>query len=174
MAANVSPSSPTVPDQRASLLPSPPDVELDVVVTVRDTDQPAVAYHSFADNQCDLGWWATMDQSKVFPVTITAHDTVTTDDGRTRTVGPVAFTVTGSASLYDPRTQTWKPGVQVPVMHAASGTLVFDPRSLTTAQFPWVGAMGLSVSASASYGVGLGRRFARTVVRVSGFIGYIN
>ncbi len=158
---------------RASLLSPSTDVELDVVITLQDGNQPAVAFHSFAANRCDLAWWATMDQSKVLPLTISAHDTIRAD-GRVRTLGAVAVSLTGTASLYDPSTNTWKPNVVVPAMRSTTGTLVWDPRPLATAEFPWVGGVALEVTASAVYGVGLNRQHARTRVSVSGFIGYIN
>lgn len=166
--------SPTSATERTTYLPPQlPDTELDVVITVRDADQPAAEYHSFSDNRCDLGWWATMSQAKVLPVTVTAHSTLTAD-GQTRDHGPVAVTLSGEVNLYDPRTQAWKTDVLVPLQRSLTGSLTFDPRSMVTPEFPWVGAVGLVVSASAWYGVGLRRQVARTVVHVTGFIGYIN
>ena len=150
-----------------------PDTELDVVVSVRDADQPAADYHSFADNQCDLGWWATMSQAKVLPITASAHSTLTAN-AQTRDLGPVAVSLSGEVNLYDPRSQTWQPDVLVPWQRSASGTLTFDPRSLVTPAYPWVGGLSLTVTASAWYGVGLNRQLARTVVHVFAFIGYIN
>ncbi len=62
----------------------------------------------------------------------------------------------------------------MPLQRSSTGSLTFDPRTLVTPDFPWVGAIGLIVSASAWYGVGLRRQVARTVVHVSGYIGYIS
>ncbi len=84
------------------------------------------------------------------------------------------MSLTGEVNLYDPRTQAWQTDVVVPLQRSLTGTLTFDPRSLVTPEFPWVGAIGVTVSASAWYGVGLRRQIARTVVHVSSYIGYIN
>jgi hypothetical protein len=160
-------------ERTAFLPPQLPDTELDVVITVRDADQPAQAFHSFAHNHLDLGWIATMSQVKVLPITVAAHSTLTSN-GQTRDRGAVPVSLSGEVSLYDPRTDRWEHGVAVPAMRGVDGTLTFDPRSTVTQEFPWVGAIGLTVSATSWYGVGLRRQIARTVVQVGGFIGYIN
>lgn len=158
-----------ITNRPAMLPPDLPDVDLDVVITVGDGDQGPVNFSAFANNYFDLEWWNTMDQSKVSPVAFTAHKTV---DGRS--FGPTPLTLTGSAILWNPSRQEWSPWLAIPATYHLTGQARFDPRSMVTADWPWVYSIGIIASASASYGVGWNRQFARTVVHADGTIGYIN
>lgn len=158
-----------VTDRPTMLPPDPgPDVDFDVVITATDGDQGPQNFSAFAQNYFDLGWWGTMNQSKVSPVSFTARKVI----GRGSAAVPL--TLSGTAYLYNPATQAWSPAVTVRTTYHATGLVTFDPRSLVTAQFPWIGSLGLLAWASASYGVGPNRVFARTVVHADGYIGYIN
>lgn len=158
-------------NERPTMLPPDPrpDVDFDVVVTVSDAAQGPTDFPAFTQNYYfDLGWWNTMDQSKVSPVNFSAHKEI----GRTRTAIPL--TLSGTAHLYNPTTQVWSAVLTIPTKYHLNGQATFDPRSLVTAQFPWIGSLGLVVWASASYGVGLHRIFARSMVHADGCIAYIN
>lgn len=162
-------AAPQVNERPTMLPPDPnPDVDLDVVITVGDGDQAPKAFSAFAQNYFDLGWWGTMNQSKVSPVNFTARKVI----GRSSVA--VALALSGTAHLYNPTTQTWSPTVTIATTYDFDGKVTFDPRSLVTAQYPWIGSLGLIAWASASYGVGINRVFARTVVHADGYIGYIN
>ncbi|GGB23354.1 hypothetical protein GCM10011492_11530 [Flexivirga endophytica] len=162
-------AEPQLAERPTMLPPNPlPEVDFDVVITVSDGDQGPQGYSAFAQNYCDLGWWATMNQSKVSPVSFTARKVI----GRASSAVPL--TLAGTAALYNPVTQAWSSVVTVPTTYHPTGKVTFDPRSLVTAQYPWIGSLGLLAWASASYGVGLNRVFARTVVHADGYIGYIN
>lgn len=154
----------------SSLLPPDPelDVDLDVVITVRDGTRAGVAFSAATQNHFDLGWWDTMDQSKLSPVSFTAHEVIG------RSSAAVTLTLGGTAHLYNPATQEWSPSVSIPPTYHADGRATFDPRILVTPQYPWVGSLGLVVWASAAYGVGVNRVFARTVVHADGCIASAN
>ncbi|GAB3493511.1 hypothetical protein [Flexivirga lutea] len=156
-------------DRPTMLPPEPrPEVDFDVVIAVSDGDQGPREFSAFAQNYFNLNWWATMNQSKVSPVTFTAHKVI----GAARVAVPL--TLSGTAYLYSPTTQTWSSAVTVPTTHHLTGRVTFDPRSLVTTHYPWVGSIGLLAWAPASYGVGPNREFARTVVHADGYIGYLN
>jgi len=158
-------------NERPTMLPPDPrpDVDFDVVITVSDGDQVPKDYPAFTQNYYfDLNWWNTMDQSKVSPVSFSAHKVI----GRSRTAIPL--TLSGTAYLYDPGTQALSHVVTVPTKYHLNGQATFDPRSLVTAQYPWICSIGLVAWASASYGVGVNRVFARSTVHADGCIWTIN